>query len=355
MNAMLLLTTSSTEKTPGMFATIIIILPSKFTGGSLRLSHAKNKALVDASTHSSFATHVTAWYTDVYHSVNKVQSGYRLALSYNLVHTSAPSLKPTLTYLSVEAQELRHILLSWKQKEYPDKLLYLLEHEYSEYNLQASSLKGEDAARVAYLRAVAEPLRFRLCLVTVELHESGQGDDDGGYNYCDPYAEASDEDSDEDSDSDSNLDKGKKHPTISLVEESEFTINDAFDLDGNDVELKKDLDLDDDDCIPYPLSTTEPDEEEYGGYTGNVSVPSRIPSNADNVHRRAALWNCVREKPSCLLVSTDNCDQGIVALHYSSGRLVVIQKLFSGTMLNTLRRIWRESHPNGQQGLNVKL
>jgi hypothetical protein len=232
----------STEKVPGMFATIVILLPSMFTGGSLKLSHARESTIVDAAPHSLFSTHVAAWYTDVYHSVSPVQSGYRLALSYNLIHTNAPSLKPTLAGMSVEAQELRHVMLSWKQSIDPEKIVYLLDHMYSEVNLRASTLKGKDTARVTHLRAIAEELRFRVCLVTVELHESGQADDYGSsYSFGE-------------------------------VDESEFKITDAFDLDGHDIELNEDLEVEDEDCIPYPLSKTDPDEEEYEGYQGNVRI-----------------------------------------------------------------------------------
>jgi hypothetical protein len=239
-----------------MFATIVIILPSKFTGGSLKLVHARESTIVDAAPHSLFTTHVAAWYTDVYHSVSSVQSGYRLALSYNLIHTNAPSLKPTLASVSVEALELRRVLLSWKQAFDPEKVVYLLDHMYSEYNLRASTLKGKDAARVAHLRAVAEELRFRVCLVTVELHESGPVDDDG-YGY-DP-------------------------DSLADVEESEFKITDAFDLDGNDIELNEDLEVDDDDCIPCPLSKTVPDETEYEGYQGNVCILFSMMHNTDSL------------------------------------------------------------------------
>jgi hypothetical protein len=225
-----------------MFATIVIILPSMFTGGSLKLSHARESAIVDGAPHSLFATHVAAWYTDVHHSVSPVQSGYRVALSYNLIHTNAPSLKPTVASVSVDAQELRHVMLSWRRSNYPEKVVYLLDHMYSEVNLRASTLKGKDAARVTHLRAVAEELRFRVCLVTVELHESGQANDLGS-NY-----------------------------SFGSVEESEFKITDAFDLNGNDIELNEDLDVDDEDCIPYSLSKTDPDEEEYEGYQGNVRI-----------------------------------------------------------------------------------
>jgi hypothetical protein len=89
----------------------------------------------------------------------------------------------------------------------------------------------------------------------VELHESGQVDDDG-YGY-DP-------------------------DSLTDVAESEFKITDAFDLDGNDIELKEDLEVDDDDCIPCPLSSTVPDETEYEGYQGNVWILFSMMQNTDS-------------------------------------------------------------------------
>lgn len=182
--------------------------------------------------------------------------------------------------MSAEAQELRHVLLSWKQRQYPEKIIYLLDHMYSEYNLQASSLKGKDAARVTHLGAVAESLRFRICLVTVELHQSGQANDCGYHDDYDPYSE----------------DPYEEEPSslsIGDVEESEFKITSAYDLDGNEIELNEDLDIDDDDCIPYPLSKTTPDEKEYEGYQGNVSTFHLALSIADILGRPVATWTYV--------------------------------------------------------------
>ncbi len=61
-------------------------------------------------------------------------------------------------------------MLSWKQAhegrlelecKVPDKLFYLLDHEYSKVNLLASSLKGADAGLVAQLAPIAEEPRLR--------------------------------------------------------------------------------------------------------------------------------------------------------------------------------------------------
>ncbi len=89
-----------------MFATIVIVLPSEFSGASLHLSHAGKTQIIDIAFASLAMTHALAWYTDVYHSVSPVLSGYRLALSYNLVHSKA--YKPSLRVISEKADKLRH-------------------------------------------------------------------------------------------------------------------------------------------------------------------------------------------------------------------------------------------------------
>jgi hypothetical protein len=59
----------STEKTDGMFATLIVVLPSKFAGGDAHLSHAGNNLVFNTSNDSLKKTSVLAWYTDVMHEV----------------------------------------------------------------------------------------------------------------------------------------------------------------------------------------------------------------------------------------------------------------------------------------------
>ncbi|KAG8916703.1 hypothetical protein FRC01_002912, partial [Tulasnella sp. 417] len=143
-----------TEKADGMFATIIIILPSPFTGGSAHLSHAGQNAAIDQSKESWLHTSVMAWYTDVMHEIKPIQSGYRLALSYNLIHTTT-SLRPALSDASGPIQQIKHILLSWRQNLYaessPQKIIYLLQHRYSQANCRGSAMKGTDAHVVAVL------------------------------------------------------------------------------------------------------------------------------------------------------------------------------------------------------------
>jgi hypothetical protein len=93
----------STEKSEGMFATMIIILPSAYTGGQVHVSHSNQKQTFDFSSTSLSSTAVLAWYTDVKHEVKPVTSGYRLAsptTSFTLPQASLVPPSPIHTRLS---------------------------------------------------------------------------------------------------------------------------------------------------------------------------------------------------------------------------------------------------------------
>ncbi|KAK5955576.1 hypothetical protein OHC33_003217 [Knufia fluminis] len=77
------------EKTPGMFGTLVVSLPSKHEGGTVVLSHNKQKYQYDSAKASEFETSFAAWYADVFHEVQPVTSGHCLVLTYNLVQQTS--------------------------------------------------------------------------------------------------------------------------------------------------------------------------------------------------------------------------------------------------------------------------
>ncbi|KDQ15308.1 hypothetical protein BOTBODRAFT_174149 [Botryobasidium botryosum FD-172 SS1] len=164
-----------TEKADGMFAAMMVILPSAFTGGITRLSHAGLSKAIDFSVDSLSSTSVMAWYTGVTYELEPITSGYCFALSYNLIHIAnapqktQPSLPPAYSFLP----ELRHIFLSWRQSgsSGPQKLICLLKDTYPRANLGA--LAGDDVHLVSLLDGVATELGFHLGLATAELNISG--------------------------------------------------------------------------------------------------------------------------------------------------------------------------------------
>ncbi|EPQ57749.1 hypothetical protein GLOTRDRAFT_56168, partial [Gloeophyllum trabeum ATCC 11539] len=178
-----------TEKAPGMFATVVIVLPSQFTGGEVHVSHGSLSKVLDCSATSGYETTILSWYTDVTHEVKPITSGYRLALAYNLMHTTT-AVGPALPSTDATADSLRHILRSWKHNQKnedkasaPSKLVYLLEHRYGQEGLKGSSLKGKDAHILSLLNRLAEEQGFHIGLASVECHVTGCGDDYGGGRY----------------------------------------------------------------------------------------------------------------------------------------------------------------------------
>jgi hypothetical protein len=130
----------STEKVKGMFATLVIVLPSCYTGGQVHVSHAGLSKVFDLAPDSLQQTFALSWYTDVVHEVKPITSGYRLALSYNLIHTSKVVPRPTLPNMHTAVTRLRHVMHKWSKDAYPTMhkpmLAYIFSHQYSAINLE---------------------------------------------------------------------------------------------------------------------------------------------------------------------------------------------------------------------------
>ncbi|KAJ7499018.1 hypothetical protein FB451DRAFT_1203972 [Mycena latifolia] len=248
-------TGSHTEKAKGMFATVVVVLPSPFQGGAAHLSHGDLTAVIESSSHSLSKVSVLAWYTDVFHEIKPITGGHRLAITFNLIQTqnSRPELPQTTEYLS----RLRHVLLSWKQQansaEMPGKLMYLLQHKYSLASLRGDCLKGADAYKVALLQTLAKQLTFDVGLANVECHVVGAGDDDFGHRGG--YGSEDDED-----------------VGMAEVFEQTMTISNLVYLNGQRIQEEVECEDDSEFC---PLNLREeveagnPDEREYEGYQGN--------------------------------------------------------------------------------------
>ena len=74
-----------TEKAAGMFGTLIVQLPSEFTGGDLVVRHAGKEIMVKMSQEGSASyCLIAAHYSDCEHEITPVETGYRLALVYSL-------------------------------------------------------------------------------------------------------------------------------------------------------------------------------------------------------------------------------------------------------------------------------
>jgi hypothetical protein len=143
-----------TEKVPGMFGTLVICLPAHHEGGDVCLSHAGRKRVLRTSPSSRFDISVLAWYGDVTHEVKPLTAGYRLVLTYNLVH-GISQLKPSAGRLEQGRRHFHNLLRKWQADcSYEETLLFILEHKYTINSLRMDALKGRDAALGRHLNDV---------------------------------------------------------------------------------------------------------------------------------------------------------------------------------------------------------
>jgi hypothetical protein len=245
-----------------MFATVVVVLPASFEGGDAHLSHGNQSLVFNTSVDSLLNTSVLAWYTDVMHEIKPITAGYRLALSYNLIHTTS-SLRPALPTTEHVISPLRRVLLSWKQQQKgPEKIIYMLDHQYSHANMSGGALKGSDAHTLAILDELAKEMGFHLGLANLEHKVTGTAADDGGYH---DYGEVSMQD----------------------VDDTTTSIEHLVDLDGK--LISDDIDFDDEtETIPRNLGKILEeggwDDQEYEGYQGefHLTLSSWLSSHCND-------------------------------------------------------------------------
>lgn len=204
-----------TEKSAGMFATLVIVLPSLYKGGELRISHRQEEVTLDLYRKEPSEIAFAAFYADCRHEVLPVSEGCRLTLIYNLVRpdTKAPLPQPP-DYRRQQAQAAS-LLRDWatslttkSDRELPEKLIYPLEHAYTQAELGFDALKNADAALAEVLAEAARQADCEIYLALVTMEESGSAEavytgsgrgrywDDDDFEYeigevCDRYEKVS--------------------------------------------------------------------------------------------------------------------------------------------------------------------
>ena len=83
-----------TPRSERMFGSLVVCLPTQFTGGELIVRHHKEEIKYDWSSTASDTSstlHWAAFFSDVEHEVLPVSEGYRVTLTYNLSYQSKAS------------------------------------------------------------------------------------------------------------------------------------------------------------------------------------------------------------------------------------------------------------------------
>jgi hypothetical protein len=164
------------EKADDMVATLVVTLPGTCTGGSLLIHHRGETATYRSTKH---ALSFVAFYADCRHEIRPVRSGHRVVLTYNLLLRGEPHFAASPDAVDALAALLRAHFATPQSPRWsdvstqpPDRLIYLLDHEYTERGLCWRRLKGDDAARAATLRAVAERVDCDIALALAEIQET---------------------------------------------------------------------------------------------------------------------------------------------------------------------------------------
>ena len=167
-----------TEKLPGMFGTLVIVLPSLFAGGELVVRHKGREVRLDLHRDDPAELGFAAFYADCVHEVLSITEGSRLTLAYNLARPGRGKPPQPPGYEREQAR-LTTLLGAWEDRtaasddELPEKLIYLLEHAYTSAELGFSALKDVDAAVAGVLAAAANQARCDLHLALLTIEESG--------------------------------------------------------------------------------------------------------------------------------------------------------------------------------------
>lgn len=167
------------EKSDRMIATMVVMLPSNSTGGELVLEH-RGESVQYRGSPSSLT--FVAFYADTRHEVLAVERGHRVVLTYNLVLSGDTSASQESGAIVAAAADLLegHFTHTPQPRwsgdpgalEPPDRLVFLLDHQYTNRGLDWSHLKGDDATRASVLRSAAKEARCQAALAHAEIHET---------------------------------------------------------------------------------------------------------------------------------------------------------------------------------------
>ncbi|HBQ19733.1 MAG TPA: 2OG-Fe(II) oxygenase [Myxococcales bacterium] len=268
------------EKVEGMVATMVVLVPSAFEGGASIIRHDGEEVTVDGGSKKELT--FIAFYADCEHEVRPIERGNRVALTYALTLEGAPEHAAPDEATSEEVRGLLEehfatpVPVDWRGREAcPDRLVYLLDHEYTPQSLSWRHLKGADASRAALLRDVSAASGFEVRLASAEVFEkwSCEPEYDGysrgwrGPEYARPV-------------------EPDEHPPLIELHDASTSLDEWVDVDGRPVDGPPTAVEPGELCYSRPSDELVPYAVEHEGYMGNWG------DTVDRWYRRAAvvLW-----------------------------------------------------------------
>jgi len=243
-----------TEKSLGMIATLTVSLPVIGTGGELIVTHEGKETVFELNVDLPSEVAFAAFYADCKHEVKPLISGYRVTLIYNLcVEPDSTELALGPPDFSLHVDSVATELNRWATDICSrDKLVWVLDHEYSKYGLSFDKLQNGDLAVASALSAAIENLpNIQLYAAILNIQETYNAWD---YDYYGRYGDAT------------------HHEKGELIQQ-EIWIEGWISPDGQELGFGN-VPIYDDELMPRGIleDADEPYDEEYEDYTGNAGA-----------------------------------------------------------------------------------
>ncbi|PYI16592.1 hypothetical protein BO99DRAFT_217958 [Aspergillus violaceofuscus CBS 115571] len=178
-----------TPRSESQIGSLVVCLPSQFSGGRLTVRHGGQQKAFDWSEASQSAIQWAAFYSDCEHEIETITEGHRLTLTYNLYITQAPTAKIDASNLVLQPQSfplynaVHEIFSNPRFMEQGGVLGMFCSHAYAHTSNDAHvrlprALKGADLVVYSVLKSLGAEVSVLPVL----------GDDDRA--VCDDWEEA---------------------------------------------------------------------------------------------------------------------------------------------------------------------
>ncbi len=274
------------EKDDSMIGTLVVTLPSNYTGGELIVGRDEE---LKAYRGSRSALSLVAFYADCRHEVLAVKSGYRITLTYNLLLRGDTSRPEGDAGTIAELTDLLREHFSTPAPRYyggpvtevPQRLVYLLDHEYTPRALSWSRLKGADADRVSLLRAAADVAGCETILALADIRTQHGASAFDPYEYRGGWWQNDDYGDDEDQE-DEPYGEPRNLQIHGLID-SEVALTHWTGPDGARLEETSLSVAAGEVCAATPTDVLKPSDSQYEGNMGNYG------NTLDRWYHRAAV------------------------------------------------------------------